>query len=250
MRLINSIFTLALFFSVAILVPFSASAHGDYDTPHLTEKDVIQIVDQRLAAIERNKGKDKLASLERLYQLAAKSTPDNRLIYGNLDARITLQEFGDIECPFCRQMHSGIKQVIDYSKGVINWEFKHYPLEGHSPAAVVGAQTIECVNEYYDNRTAWIALEQFMIETKGNGKGVADILEFIRSFGINGSLIGNCLASNDHKAKINSDYKEGRSSGVTGTPALMILDNQSGRKFLLKGMKTPEEILQAVQKVI
>ncbi|PVZ64524.1 thioredoxin domain-containing protein [Pelagibaculum spongiae] len=45
------------------------------------------------------------------------------LIYGNPSAKITLQEYGDIECPYCRKMHSVIKQVINHSQGVINWEF-------------------------------------------------------------------------------------------------------------------------------
>lgn len=237
-------------FSTATLIPIPVSAHGNPDIPHFTEEDIINIIDERLTTIKRQKGKEKLSALEGLYQLASKSTPNNQLIYGNLNARITLHEFGDIECPFCRQMHAGIKQVIDYSEGVINWEFKHYPLEGHNPASAVASQTIECINEYYGNRASWIALERFILETKGNGKGIQDIPNFVRTFGLNGSLIGNCLASDDHKEKINNDYKEGKNYGVTGTPALMITDHQSGRKHLIKGKKTPEEILQAVQNII
>lgn len=249
MSLISKIMAAALF-TAASFIPFFANAHGVPDTPHFTENDIIRIIDEKIAAIEREKGKKKLAALEELYQLASKSTTDNQLIYGNLNARVTLREFGDIECPFCRQMHADVKQVVDYSAGVINWEFKHYPLEGHNPAAAVGGQAIECINEYYDNRTAWIALERFITETKGNGKGILDIPNFVRTFGLNGSLIGNCLASDDHKEKINRDYTEGKNSGVTGTPALMIIDHQSDRKFLVKGMKTSEEILQAIQSVM
>lgn len=89
-----------------------------------------------------------------------------------------------------------------------------------------------------------------MMDTKGNGKGLGDIPEYVRSFGLNGSLIGNCLASDDHKGKINQDYEDGRRAGIIATPAIRILDNQTGQDYLLKGYRTPEQLLQAVQQIL
>lgn len=218
--------------------------------PSLTSNDVIALVDDRLASLEKRKAQELLSSLESQFQLAPTSTPDNRLIYGDLNARITLQEFGDIECPYCRKMHGGIKEVVELSQGVINWEFKHFPLGTHNPVAAIESQAIECVKEAYDNRTAWVALDRFMADTKGNGRGLGDIPEFVRSFGLNGSLIGNCLASDDHKNKINQDYEDGRRIDVTATPAIRIQDNQTGKEYLLKGYKTPEQLLQTIQQIL
>ncbi|MCG8614305.1 MAG: thioredoxin domain-containing protein [Pseudomonadales bacterium] len=217
---------------------------------NLSANDVITLIDNRIATLEKRKAQELLSNLEPQFQLASLSTPSNRLIYGDSNARITLQEFGDIECPFCRKMHSSIKQVVDYSQGVINWEFKHFPLSSHNPVAAIESQAIECVKAAYDNRTAWIALERFMTDTKGNGKGLGNIPEYVRSFGLNGSLISNCLASDDHKRKINQDYEEGLRIGVTATPAILIHDNQLGKEYLLKGYKTSEQLLQAVQQII
>ena len=216
----------------------------------LTTNDVIKVVDERLASLEKRKAKDVLSNMESQFLLASKSTPDNRLVYGELKAQITLLEFGDIECPYCRKMHGGIKQVVDHSQGVINWEFKHFPLSSHNPVAAIEGQAVECIKEAYDNRTAWIALDKFMTETKGNGKGLGNISEFVRSFGLNGSLISNCLASDDHKDKINKDYDEGRRMGITATPAIRVIDNQTGKSYLVKGFKTPEQLLQAVQQIL
>lgn len=217
---------------------------------YLSPSGVIALVDDRLASLEKRKALELLSSLEEQFQSAQTSTPNNHLIYGDLSARITLQEYGDIECPYCRKMHGSVKQVVDQSQGVINWEFKHFPLASHNPVAAIKSQAIECVKESYDNRTAWIALERFMADTKGNGKGLGYIPEYVRSFGLNGSIIGNCLASDDHKGKINQDYEDGRRAGITATPAIRILDNQTGSDYLLKGYRTPEQLLQAVQQII
>ena len=94
----------------------------------LTENDVIALIDQRLNSLEQRKARELLTNLNNQLQLAPVSTPDNRRLFGNPDARITLQMFSDIECPFCRKMHNGMKQVVEHSKGTINWEFKHFPL--------------------------------------------------------------------------------------------------------------------------
>ena len=256
----NQLITGVLIISTVALIASNIYLHTELinlkastDQPpveHLSQHDVITLVDDRLSSLEKRKAQELLSSLEEQFQLAQVSTPDNRLIYGELNARITLQEYGDIECPYCRKMHGSIKQVVEHSQGVINWEFKHFPLGSHNPVAAIESQAIECVKEAYDNRTAWIALERFMMDTKGNGKGLGDIPEYVRSFGLNGSLIGNCLASDDHKGKINQDYEDGRRAGITATPAIRILDNQTGQDYLLKGYRTPEQLLQAVQQIL
>jgi protein-disulfide isomerase len=236
--------------STAASTPVIATSTNSASSVNLSEEDIVAIVDERLISVKKQKARERLANLQRKYSLASVDGLDNRLIYGKSNARITLQGFSDIECPYCRKMHTDLKQVIDHSEGVINWEFKHFPLAGHNPAAAVEAQAIECIKESYGNRVAWIAIEQFIVETEGNGKGMKDITAVLRANGLNGSLINNCLASNDHKNTINNNYEEGRNAGVTATPAVLILDNKTGKEFLLKGYKTSEMILQAIQEIV
>ena len=236
--------------STASVLPTTASGNNTASSAILSEEDIVAIVDERLVSIKKQKARERLANLQREYNLASVDNLNNRLIYGKSNARITLQGFSDIECPYCRKMHTDLKQVIDHSEGVINWEFKHFPLAGHNPAAAVEAQAIECIKESYGNRVAWIAIEQFIAETEGNGKGMKDMTAVLRANGLNGSLINNCLASNDHKDTINNNYEDGRNAGVTATPAVLIVDNKTGKEYLLKGYKTSEMILQAIQKIV
>lgn len=215
-----------------------------------SESEIIELVDLRIASQERQKIQHQRALLENEYTAAPERTPDNRLVYGSLDARIILQEFADTECPYCRKIHSNIKQVVDHSQGVINWEFRHFPLGNHNPVAAIQSQAIECINEDYGNRTAWVAINQFMESSQGNGRGLGDLGDFVRSFGLNGSLLNNCLASNNHKVKINQDYAMARELGIKSTPTIRIFDQETGRSTLITGFRTPEQILQAIGSLI
>lgn len=233
-----------------IYVELQEMKNGIQKPAGLTLNNVVEIVEERLSTQEKKKYKQILSDLEQEYELAAPNLSEGKLVYGYSGARLTLKEFADIECPYCRRMHDGIKQVVDHSQGTINWEFKHFPLGRHNPVAAIESQAIECIRESYGNRKAWIALDRFIVSTTGNGKGVGDISEFVRTFGLSGSLMANCLASDDHKEKINKDYSDGRSSGVTSTPAILVLDNNTGKEFLIKGYKTPDQLLQAIQQVL
>lgn len=216
----------------------------------ISEHKVVALVDQRLEVLERRRAKDGFEKKVFEFELAQQSTPDHRLIYGNPEARITLQEFGDIECPFCRKMHDDLKQVVDNAENTINWEFKHFPLESHNPAAALQAKVIECVKDSYGNKVAWAALDRFIFETAGNGKGVGDLTNFVRGMGLSGVAIDLCMASDAHENRIESDYREGQALGITGTPALRIIDTQTGDAYLIKGYKTAEQIAQAVQHIL
>lgn len=213
--------------------------------PALTRTDVVLTVDARIEELERRRGKAALDVLLQKYALAPKSGTDKRL-YGNPGSRITLREFSDLECPWCKKMHGDLKTVVDGSKGVISWEFLHFPLGMHNPVAANEAMAVECVADQYDNRTAWAFMDKVYEQTRSNGKG-ADVAEVARTLGLNGQLLGNCVATAPHRAVIEQSYSSGQQKGISSTPAFEILDNQTGRTAIIKGYKTPEQMLQAIQ---
>lgn len=216
----------------------------------LSEHDVLALVDDRLDVVESRRARDQFQEQVALFDLAPSSTPDDRLIYGDLQARITLQEFADIECPYCIKMHPGLKQIVDSSDGQVNWEFKHFPLNSHNPVAALQAKAVECIKESYGNQVAWAALDQFMARTGGNGKGIGDIPAFARSLGLSGAAVDMCMASDAHENRVESDFQEGQRLGLTGTPALRIVDHRTGKEFVVKGYLSPEQIAEALQHLL
>lgn len=211
--------------------------------------DIQGVIREAIRSEKLEAGKKVLLEMKEKNQLA-NNPQSTHLSYGNSAARYTIEFFSDIECPYCRKMFPNLKQVVDHSKGVINAQYRHFPLQRHNPTAAIEAQAIECIASNQGNQLAWIALEKMMIDTVGNGAGIAqsatEFAEWGRSFGLNGSMLQNCLLSDAYKQKINDDYGYGLSLGIMATPAILLKDNQSSQQTLLKGYQSAEDILRAL----
>ena len=57
----------------------------------------------------------------------------NDHLYGSPSAEITLIEYSDFECPYCKRFHPTAKQLVDKSNGQVNWVYRHFPLAFHNP---------------------------------------------------------------------------------------------------------------------
>jgi protein-disulfide isomerase len=168
-----------------------------------------------------------------VYQ-AAPAVSDKH-IYGNPNARFTLVEFSDLECPFCKRFHSTPKQIVDASNGNVNWQWKHLPLEFHNPAALKEAHAAECIAEQLGNRAFWVFIEEIFNETAGNGQGITNLLPLVQNVGGDEGKFRECMNSNRHMALIQADMQQAAQNGITGTPATYIVDNMTGNRQLVSG---------------
>jgi protein-disulfide isomerase len=76
----------------------------------------------------------------------------NDHIVGNPDADITMIEYSDFECPYCKQFQSVLEKiVVDYSPRV-KWIYRHWPLHQHSFEKLVAS---ECVAKLKGNTAFW-----------------------------------------------------------------------------------------------
>ena len=73
-------------------------------------------------------------------------------IYGNPNAQVTIIEYSDYECPFCKRIHSTLKKVVDESNGNVNWIYRHWPLHQHSFEKLAAS---ECVAQIKGNDAFW-----------------------------------------------------------------------------------------------
>ncbi|MEW7976409.1 MAG: thioredoxin domain-containing protein, partial [Candidatus Sedimenticola endophacoides] len=122
-------------------------------------------IDVRIDAYIDRRKQEKVVRKYEAYELAAEQTRTGNHIYGNEDARFTLVEYSDLECPYCKRFHSVPKKVVDSSSGLVNWQWKHLPLPFHNPVAAVEAQASECVASIAGNRAFWVYLQQIFEET-------------------------------------------------------------------------------------
>lgn len=157
---------------------------------------------------------------------------EGEAVYGNPEAKITLVEYSDFQCPYCKKFHETAKGLVDSYDGKVNWVYRHYPLAFHEPAATLQAMASECVNELGGSDKFW----EFADLLYENGPADEDSLKTaVEGLGLSGPDFQTCLESEKYKDKIDSDMQNGIDSGVKGTPGTIVLNNETGETVLLSG---------------
>lgn len=162
-------------------------------------------------------------------------------VFGRPDARFTLIEYADLECPYCRAYFPVLERWIEEHPQV-NWEWWNLPLMMHDPAASREAVLAECAGEADGNKAFWRATAWIYRHTRGDGAGVpADT----RMPGI-GATMRACLKTGKAQAVIRAQAREASLINVVGTPTLLILDHQTGRTLELQGPVAGDSLLSAI----
>src|SRR5262249_4145068 len=132
------------------------------------------------------------------------------------NAKVTLVEFSDFQCPFCGRAHDTVEQVMQAYAGKVRLVFRQFPLDMHKNAAKA-AEAALCANEqgkfweYHDvlfkNQQT---LEIPQLKDHANGVGL-DQVKF-----------ASCLDSGKFARAVQEDMVAGQQVGVSGTPAFFI----------------------------
>ena len=155
-------------------------------------------------------------------------------IKGNKNARITVIEYSDLVCPFCKRHFAAqtIENLVAKYPNDVNMEFRNMPLPQLHPTAPIWAQGAICAGKLggIDKYYAYIA-EAFKAadftedSTTAIGVGI----------GLNKAKFASCLTSPETIATVNSQVQEGQWFGINGTPGNLIVDNQKGTYTLIAG---------------
>ena len=138
---------------------------------------------------------------------------------GKADAKLTLVEFSDFECPFCgRYMKEtyGLIQHDYVDSGKIRYVFRNFPLERIHPHALRAGVAGECAREqgkFWDMHDRLFANQQALEEP--------DLLKTAAAAGVDASAFKQCLGGRG-ETKIRRDLDDGARAGITGTPYFFI----------------------------
>ncbi len=143
---------------------------------------------------------------------------DNDLIYGNKSAKITIFEYSDIECPYCKVYHETLKNFVSKNDNV-KWVFRHFPLAQLHPKAQKEAEAVECVKKIAGVDTAFEYLNMLFDKVESNNKTDLKILNKLASqMNIDKNEFENCLQNRETKDVVDNHAKEALKLGARGTP--------------------------------
>ncbi|MCH7828336.1 DsbA family protein [Patescibacteria group bacterium] len=144
----------------------------------------------------------------------------NDHIRGNPNAKVTLVEFSDFECPFCQRFHPTVLRALSEYDGDLRWVYKHFPLDNIHPQARPAAEASECVWEQKGDEGFW-EFADAMFESQSR-LGNAFYEEVALGIGVNLSQFQTCVSERKYQDKVEQDYQQGIQGGVAGTPGSFV----------------------------
>ncbi|MBI4253246.1 thioredoxin domain-containing protein [Candidatus Uhrbacteria bacterium] len=165
-------------------------------------------------------------------------------VRGDANAKITLIEYSDLECPFCQRFHPTAKKALDEYKGKVNWVYRHFPLSFHANAQKE-AEASECAAAVGGNDAYWKYIDTIFERTTANGTGFAldKLVPLAKELGIDEGKFRECLDGGKMAERVGKDFSEGQSAGVDGTPGNILL-TKSGKSVIVPGA-VPYETLKS-----
>lgn len=144
---------------------------------------------------------------------------DGKHALGSKDAPLTIVEFADYQCSFCRQFQSTTfaelrKKYIDTGK--VRFIARNMPLDFH-PNAKGAAEAAFCAS---DQGQFWKMHE--LLYSDANKLAVADVLAYARDLHLDMPAFQKCLESNQHKDDLARDMQDATMLQITGTPSFFI----------------------------
>ena len=136
---------------------------------------------------------------------------------GPADARVTLVEYGDFECPYCGALYRVIQSARSALGGNLRFVFRHFPLRSSHPHALAAAKAAEAAAAQGRFWEMHDRLYQRQTELDDD-----DLRRHARKIGLDTARFERELPARAHEVRIREDLASAARSGASGTPSLFI----------------------------
>lgn len=153
---------------------------------------------------------------------------------GPANARVTIVEFTDFQCPFCSRVQETLKQIGEKYPQDVRKVFKHNPQSYHQDAALAAEASLAA-----GAQGKFWEMKDVLFNHPRNLKE-ADLLKYAQDLGLDLEKFKADLTGGKFKGRVESDVKQAAALGATGTPAFFI----NGRYLI--GAKPLEAFVQII----
>jgi len=137
---------------------------------------------------------------------------------GPAEATVTITEYGDFNCPSCRQYHQLgiIDQVLAQFPGEVRFVWRHFPVI--TPSSPDLAEAAECAAD----QGAFWEFHDLLFDASPTGKG--QMVGFAEQLGLDIEAFSQCFESGGYREAVEDQMREAFGFGFRGTPSFMIND--------------------------
>ncbi len=139
-------------------------------------------------------------------------------VRGDPKASVTIVEFSDFQCTYCKKAAATLNNVLAKYNGRVKLAYRDFPMRTLHPQAQLAAEAGRCAEEqgkFWEYHDALFGADQPKLDEAG-------LTSTARSLGLDEKAFSSCLASGKFKAPIAQDVQDGTRAGVAGTPGFFI----------------------------
>jgi len=154
---------------------------------------------------------------------------------GPESARVTIVEFSDFQCPFCRSGADALTAIGKAYPNDVRLVFKQFPLESHSEAAIAAEASLaaQAQGKFWEMHDRIFANPRSLTEP--------NLIAWAKEFGMDVARFTSELASHKYQNRVQTEVREGLDAGVQGTPTVFL----NGRPY--RGSVTLDALKPAVE---
>jgi protein-disulfide isomerase len=176
--------------------------------------------------------------------ITKKGDAESMHIRGNAGARVTLEEFGDFQCPPCGSMSGFLDELVKEYEPNLRIVFRNFPLQMHEHAreAALAAEAAGLQGRFWEMHDL-LYREQDAWSKADNTRELFE--SYAGMIGLNVDQFKKDIESEKARARVDADQERANSLGIQITPTVFINDRQ-----IPSTDKTPEGIRAAIEAVL
>jgi protein-disulfide isomerase len=153
---------------------------------------------------------------QQLSRLLLPIQPDDH-VQGAAEARLTLVEYGDYECPACGTLFLTIRELHRELADDIRIVYRHYPLSGIHPRAQLAAEAAEAAGA---QGKFWEMHDLLFSHQNGLGEKFLEV--YAEQLNLDVNRFRKSLKDRTFEGRVREDFRRGVANGVYGTPGLFV----------------------------
>jgi len=155
--------------------------------------------------------------------------------HGPADAPVTIIEFSDFQCPYCKRVVPTLKEVAEKYPDQVRIVFRHLPLERIHNRAIPAAEAAACAQK----QDLFWPFHDILFENNRKLED-EDLAKYAADAGLDVPAFEKCVADREFQAAVQTDADAAAELGLRGTPAFFI------NGIPMRGAKPLEEFVRII----
>ena len=178
--------------------------------------------------------------MSRAFELAVPVGAADHVLGGG-HAPVTIVEYGDFECPNCRQAAPAVKLILEHFRGKVRLVWRHFPLEGVHPHALNAALAAEAAGA----QGRFWPMHDVLFENQAHLK-TNHLRDYARRLELDAARFDADMEEQVYLQRVREQIEGGEKSGVRGTPTFFVNGSIQDVSFGLQALR--ERVAQLIDR--